>query len=58
MTPEQHEQVVKLRNAYGTAHVSEEYLDGGVRVVVAFGEEAESSFDVEPDGSRSKTKSN
>jgi hypothetical protein len=56
MTPEQQEQVVKLRNTYGTAHVSEEYADGGVRIVVAFGEEAESSFDVEPDGSRSKTK--
>lgn len=57
MTPEQEQVVAKLRNAYGTAHVSEEYSDGGVRVVVSFGEETEASFDVEPDGSRSKTKS-
>jgi hypothetical protein len=56
MTSEQQEQVIKLRNVYGAAHVSEEYSDGGIRVVVAFGEETEVSFDVEPDGSRSKTK--
>jgi hypothetical protein len=56
MTAEQQEQIAKLRDAYGTAHVAEEYTDGGVRVVVNFGEADESSFDVEPDGSRSKTK--
>jgi hypothetical protein len=56
MTSEQQEQITKLRDAYGTAHVAEEYADGGIRVVVNFGEPDESSFDVELDGRRSNTK--
>lgn len=50
MTDAQKERVKALLEEYGTAHVAEEYGDGGVHVVVNFGDDDERDFEVEPDG--------
>lgn len=55
-TEAQQQTVAELRRRYGTATISEQYADGGLRVIARDPDDRTHDFEVEVDGAYARTR--